>query len=153
MPEIVINLPSKLDEGIKKLVKEGYFNSVEDFGLHAVRLLAEIYGVAVDGGGVKLFDKIMLRQRSVISSTTMLSDEDEEETSITKEEKIVLGTFGSAKYEYENTLFMQYQMNALRTGQKPMSREEFIELLNSLKDKGILTRIEQNNKILWKKTS
>ena len=156
MSSITIDIPSKLYEGINKLVEEGYFSSIDDFSLHAIRLLAEIYGVALDNGGVKLFDKIIPRtkvttgiQQSNITETLPK----EESSALSNEEKVVLSTFGSAKYEYENTLFMQYQMSALRTGQKPMSKDDFIKILKQLQDKGVLTRIEQGNKILWKKTN
>ncbi len=163
MTSISIDLPSKLHEAIEQLVEKGYFSSMEDFALHAIRLLAEIYGVAADNGGVKLFDK--LKPAQAVSSTAKasvasrrvetggISGRATSSTAVSDDEQVVLDAFGSAKYEFENTLFMQYQMDALRTGQKPMTRERFIELLESLQSKGILERFTQNNKTMWKRIS
>ncbi len=162
MTSITIDLPPKLHGAIEQLVEKGYFTSMEDFALHATRLLAEIYGIAADNGGVKLFDKLKSAQTTThvagVSVTTGGigaggSSRASSSTTISDEEQVVLDAFGSAKYEFENTLFMQYQMDALRTGQKPMPKEEFIKLLESLSSKGVLERFTQNNKTMWKKIS
>ena len=161
MTSITIDLPPKLHGAIEQLVEKGYFSSLEDFALHATRLLAEIYGIAADEGGVKLFDKLKPAQvaTSFAGSNTGLGGTSaggtraSSSSMISDEEQVVLDAFGSAKYEFENTLFMQYQMDALRTGQKPMPKEQFIELLESLQAKGVLERFTQNNKTMWKKLS
>ena len=52
---------------------------------------------------------------------------------------------------YEDAIFASCQFAALKQGNPPLSKEEFIKTLEKMDEAEILTQIKQGDKIMWKK--
>ncbi|MCG3220533.1 MAG: hypothetical protein H7641_04050, partial [Candidatus Heimdallarchaeota archaeon] len=64
---------------------------------------------------------------------------------------LILESFGSAKFMYEDAIFASCQFAALKQGNPPLSKEGFIKTLEKMEEAGILTQIKQAEKNMWKK--
>jgi len=164
-------LETKIPEGllsyIQKLVDEGNFESVESFISHASYWLAELYGFGEQTEGRSLSDLIT---ELIISKTNKVEKvvtktepqvESEAEPKVTSQVKkvgldipnqdLILESFGSAKFMYEDAIFASCQFAALKQGNPPLSKEELIKSLENMEEAGILTQIKQAEKTMWKK--
>ncbi|MHA1911183.1 MAG: hypothetical protein ACTSYA_05755 [Candidatus Kariarchaeaceae archaeon] len=145
-----INLSSPQKEYIESLVTKNYFKSIDAFVDHAVRLLTEIYGIGEAEGGIKLPGLALgIKESSGASSAV---EEEPKKPDIPHYDEII-ASFGSAKYEFEASLFGMYQMESMKKGKGPIPKEKFSESLDLMQDAGILERLERDGKIIWKKVA
>jgi len=159
MKTLEINIPEGLLDYLQELVDEGNFESVEVFISHASYWLAELYGFGEKTEGKSLSDLIA---EQIISKTG------KEEKAAPKAEPqaapkakaidqdipnqdLILESFGSAKFMYEDAIFASCQFAALKQGNPPLSKEEFIKTLEKMEEAGILTQMKQAEKTMWKK--
>jgi len=151
--QLEISVPEGLYEFIQELVNKNYFASVEDFIAHASHWLAELYGFAKTEDGKTINDVIV---DLIVSKLGIEGKSIKKVETIVKELEIpnkdlILETFGSAKFMYETAIFTQCQIEVMRKGEKPISEEEFKKSLKLMEEAGILTKIEKNGKVLWKR--
>jgi len=153
MKKLELTLPEGLFEFIVKLVEKRQFKSVEDFIIHATQWLAELYGFAKTEEGKTISDLIvdLIVARLGAEGKALKKVE-----TVVKELEIpnmnlILETFGNAKFMYETAIFTQCQIEAMRKGERPISEEEFKNALKMMEEAGILTKIEKDGKILWKR--
>jgi len=52
---------------------------------------------------------------------------------------------------FEEAIFAACQFAALKQGNAPISKEEFIKSLKQMTKAGILTQIQQGDKTMWKR--
>jgi len=167
MKTLELNVPEGLYDYLQKLVDDGNFESVETFVTHASYLLAELYGFGKKAKG-KSLGEIIAEQVSpkVEKKKEKLEKEVEEEDEVIKpkpkpkaktsdipHQDIILESFGSAKFMFEDAIFASCQFAALKQGLQPISKEEFSKSLDLLEKAEILTHIEQGEKIMWKKNT
>ncbi|MHA2357924.1 MAG: hypothetical protein ACXABK_04065 [Candidatus Heimdallarchaeaceae archaeon] len=163
MKKLELNVPEGFFDYLQKLVDDGNFESVEAFITHASYLLAEIYGFGKTTEG-KSLGEILAEQVSpkVVKQKAKAEIVEEEEEEVkqpkpkTKEsdiphQEIIIESFGSAKFMFEDAIFASCQFAALKQGLQPISKEEFSKCLDLLEKAAILTHIEQGDKIMWKK--
>ena len=60
-------------------------------------------------------------------------------------------TYGSSKFMFEDAIFAACQFTALKQGKPPLSKEEFYKSMEKMEDAGVLSKMEQGGKTLWKK--
>ena len=142
-----INLSSPQKEYIESLVTKNYFKSIDEFIDHAVRLLTEIYGIGEAEGGIKLPG---LEVGEKVKGSSVEEEEEAIKPDIPHHDEI-MSSFGSAKYEFEASLYGMYQMESMKQGKSPIPKEKFNESLDLMQDAGILERLERDGKIIWKK--
>ena len=166
MKTLEINLPDGLLDYLQKLVDAGNFESVEVFVSHASYWLAELYGFGEQTEGKSLSDLIAEQITSKTKSLEKPSPKPEEKPSPKPEEKpsprakttqdipnqdLVMESFGSSKFMYEDAIFASCQFAALKQGNPPLSKEEFLKTMEKMAEAEILTQIKQGEKIMWKK--
>jgi len=148
-----LNLPDELYSFIEKKVEEGKFTSIEHFILHAVSGLAELYGFSETITGKKLSDLLTDIFSSKISTITPSVQKVE---TVVKEHKIpnmnlILESFSSSKFMYEDALYTACVFSRMKKGEQPLSKEEFTKTLSEMEKAGVLSKIEQNGKLMWKR--
>ncbi|MHA1953820.1 MAG: hypothetical protein ACXAAM_00630 [Candidatus Heimdallarchaeaceae archaeon] len=167
MKTLEINIPEGLFDYLQKLVDEGNFESVEVFISHASYWLAELYGFGEKTEGKSLSDLIAEQIISKTGKVEKAAPKAEPQAAPKAEpqaapkakaidqdipnQDLILETFGSAKFMYEDAIFASCQFAALKQGNPPLSKEEFIKTLEKMEEAGILTQIKQAEKTMWKK--
>jgi hypothetical protein len=166
MKTLEINLPDGLIDYLQKLVDAGNFESVEAFVSHASYWLAELYGFGEQTEGKSLSDLIV---EQIVSKTGKLekpTPKPEAKPTPKPETKpapkattkqdipnqdLVLESFGSSKFMYEDAIFASCQFAALKQGNPPLSKEGFLKIMEKMEEAEILTQIKQGEKVMWKK--
>ncbi|NPD87224.1 MAG: hypothetical protein HGN29_00780 [Asgard group archaeon] len=167
MKTLEIKIPEGLLDYLQRLVDEDNFESVEAFISHASYWLAELYGFGEKTEGKSLSDLIA---EQIISKTGKVEKvAPKAEAQVAPKAKpqaapkakvidhdipnhdIILESFGSAKFMYEDAIFASCQFATLKQGNPPLSKEEFIKNLEKMEEAGILTQIKQAEKTMWKK--
>ena len=165
MTTLEINLPDGLLDYLQKLVDAGNFESVESFVSHASYWLAELYGFGEQTEGKNLSDLIAEQITSKTRPLEKATPKPEKKVAPKTEEKtvpkattqdipnqdLVLESFGSSKFMYEDAIFASCQFAALKQGNPPLSKEEFLKTMEKMEEAEILTQIKQGEKIMWKK--
>ena len=64
---------------------------------------------------------------------------------------LIMETYGSSKFMFEDAIFAACQFTALKQGKPPLSKEEFHKSMEKMEEAGVLSKMEQGGKILWKK--
>ncbi len=169
MKNLEINIPEGLFEYITKLVEEKSFESVESYISHAAQWLAELYGFGEQKEGKSLSKLIVDLIVSNISKevkpaqkakpTKAVAEDDVEETPKAVPQNadipnldLILESFGSSKFMFEDAIFASCQFAALKQGNPPLSKEEFQKSLQQMEEGGILMNIKQGEKLMWKRT-
>ncbi len=147
-------IPEKLYEYIEKLVSENNFESVDSFVNHAIHWLAELYGFGEQSGGKSL--KKMIGETVAPEKKTYTKEVKKEEKVSVKEHDIpnmdiILESYSSSKFMFEDAIFAACQFAALKQGSSPISKEEFVKSLEQMAEAGILTQIQQGEKTMWKR--
>lgn len=153
MKDLEISLPEKLFTFIQKLVDEQAFESVESFIIHASTWIAELYGYSEEVSGKNFSDLLVdliiskigvegqpLKKVKTIVKTLEIPNKD-----------LILETFGSAKFMFEDAIFAACQFTAIRQGLAPLSKEEFQKSLEKMEEAGILLKIHKDGKVMWKR--
>ena len=166
--KITVEIPVKLAEFIDKLSKDGYFKSREDFTRCSVEIIAQLYGLAkTSEGGKSLLDvlsdngklsaKPSLESKTKSVSTappkeipSMKISQQSSEDSLSTVEMDILDLFVGAKFEFEDALHARYTMELMKLAKAPITRENFVENLESLAKKGKIEKSEHRSKIVWK---
>lgn len=165
MKTLEIKIPDGLSDYLQKLVDEGNFESVEAFVSHASYWLAELYGFGEQTEGKSLSDLIAEQIISKTGKVEKPSPKPEAKPTSKREaapkakvaqqdipnQDFVLESFGSAKFMYEDAIFASCQFAALKQGNPPLSKEEFLKTMEKMEEAEILTQIKQGEKIMWKK--
>jgi hypothetical protein len=163
MKTLEIKITEGLLDYLQKLVDDGNFESVEAFVSHASYWLAELYGFGEKTEGKSLSDLIA---EQIISKTGQVEKVAPKVASQAKpkaapkakkvdqdipNQDLIMESFGSAKFMYEDAIFASCQFAALKQGNPPLSKEEFIKTLEKMEEAEILTQIKQAEKTMWKK--
>jgi len=148
-----LNIPDELYSFMEKKVEEGKFSSVEQFILQAVSGLAELYGFSKTITGKSLPDLLTDIFSSKIRETMPTVQKVE---TVVKEHKIpnmnlILESFSSSKFMYEDALYTACVFSRMKKGEQPLSKEEFAKTLSEMEKAGLLGKIEQNGKLMWKR--
>ncbi|MCG3225474.1 MAG: hypothetical protein H7645_01035 [Candidatus Heimdallarchaeota archaeon] len=165
MKTLEINIPEGLLDYLQKLVDEGNFESVEVFISHASYWLAELYGFGEKTEGKSLSDLIAEQIISKTGKVEKVAPKAEPQAAPKAvpqtapkakaidlpNQDLILESFGSAKFMYEDAIFASCQFAALKQGNPPLSKEEFIKTLEKMEEVGILTQMKQAEKTMWKK--
>ena len=167
MKTLEINIPEGLLDYLQELVDEGNFESVEVFISHASYWLAELYGFGEKTEGKSLSDLIAEQIISKTGKEEKVAPKAEPQAAPKAEpqaapkakaidqdipnQDLILESFGSAKFMYEDAIFASCQFAALKQGNPPLSKEGFIKTLEKMEEAGILTQIKQAEKNMWKK--
>ncbi len=154
MKSLEIEISEKLYEHIQKLVDEESFESIDLFAKHAIYWLAELYGFGEQTDGKSLSELIA---DVVVSKIGTEGKEIQKVKTVVKDNKIpnkdlILETYGSSKFMFEDAIFAACQFAALKQGNPPISKEEFNKSLQQMEEAGMLTKMMQNDKIMWKRT-
>ena len=153
MKSIDAKIPEKLYEYIEKLVSEENFESIDSFVNHAIHWLAELYGFREQSGGKNL--KQLLGETATPEQKTETKEVKKVETPSKKHEipnmDIILESYSSSKFMFEDAIFAACQFAALKQGSPPISKEEFVKSLEQMAEAGIITKIQQGDKTMWKR--
>ena len=169
MKSLEINIPEGLFDYITKLVEEKSFESVESYIAHASQWLAELYGFGEQTDGKSLSNLIVDLIASNISKEvktvkkaapvkeTVKEDVEAPPKAAPKatdipNQDLILESFGSSKFMFEDAIFASCQFAALKQGNPPLSKEEFQKSLQQMEEAGILMNIKQGEKLMWKRT-
>lgn len=163
MPEeIKTEIPSKLAEFIDKLTDEGYFNSRDDFARCSMEIIAQLYGMAkTSNKGKSLLDVLKDNGSSQAITTPAPKTTSKPETQITappqtkteeltSEEFDIIDLFAGVTFEFEDTLHAKYTMELMKMAKPPVTKAQFITLLEGLIYKNKLEKGEHNKKTIWK---
>jgi len=157
MKSFEAKIPEKLYKYIEKLVDEENFESIDSFVNHSIYWIAELYGFGEQSEGKSLKD--------LIADVVFSKDGTEVKTEVKETPKakvavkepnipnkaIILESYGSSKFMFEDAIFAACQFAALKQGNAPISKEEFIKSLKQMTKAGILTQIQQGDKTMWKR--
>lgn len=146
-------IPEKLFEYIEKLVGEENFESVNSFVNHAIHWLAELYGFGEQSGGKslkKMIGETVAPEKKTETKEVKVAKPTVKEHDIPNID-IILESYGSSKFMFEDAIFASCQFAALKQGSSPISKEEFVKSLEQMAEAGILTLIQQGDKTMWKK--
>ncbi|MHA1217371.1 MAG: hypothetical protein ACTSSN_02410 [Candidatus Heimdallarchaeaceae archaeon] len=157
MKSFEAKIPEKLYKYIEKLVDEENFESIDSFVNHSIYWIAELYGFGEQSEGKSLKD--------LIADVVFSKDGTEVKTEVKETPKakvavkepdipnkaIILESYGSSKFMFEEAIFAACQFAALKQGNAPISKEEFIKSLKQMTKAGILTQIQQGDKTMWKR--
>ncbi|MCE7738731.1 MAG: hypothetical protein KAU62_15020 [Candidatus Heimdallarchaeota archaeon] len=157
MKSFEAKIPEKLYKYIEKLVDEENFESIDSFVNHSIYWIAELYGFGEQSEGKSLKD--------LIADVVFSKDGTEVKTEVKESPKvkvaakepdipnkaIILESYGSSKFMFEDAIFAACQFAALKQGNAPISKEEFIKSLKQMTEAGILTQIQQGDKTMWKR--
>lgn len=153
MKSLEIKIPEGLYKHIEKLVEEENFESVETFVSHALHWLAELHGFgeSIEGKGLsdmiagQIDTKKEIKVNEIKTVKPAVKDHDIPNTDL------ILESYGSSKFMFEDAIFASCQFAAMKQGNPPLSKEEFSKTLQKMEEAGILTQIQQGEKIMWKK--
>lgn len=153
MKSIEIKIPEGLYNYLQKLVDEKSFESIESFVQQATFLLAELHGFGKQTEGKGLSDIIA---DLIISKIGYTKAEVQKVKTVVKDFKIpnkdlIIESFSSSKFMFEDAIFASCQFAALRQGNSPVTKEEFARSLKQMEEAGILTQIKQGDKMMWKR--
>lgn len=168
MKSLEIDIPEGLFEYITKLVEEKSFESVESYIVHASQWLAELYGFGEQTEGKSLsnliVDLIVSKiskeakpiQKAVATKEAAKDDVEEAPKTVPKatdipNQDLILESFGSSKFMFEDAIFASCQFAALKQGNPPLSKEVFQKSLQQMEEAGILMNIKQGEKLMWKR--
>ena len=168
MKSLEIDIPEGLFEYITKLVEEKSFESVESYIVHASQWLAELYGFGEQTEGKSLSNLIVDLivsniskevkpvQKAAATKEAVKDDVEEAPKAVPKTEDIpnqdlILESFGSSKFMFEDAIFASCQFAALKQGNPPLSKEEFQKSLQQMEEAGKLINIKQGEKLMWKR--
>jgi len=169
MKSLEVNIPEGLFEYITKLVEKKSFESVESYMIHASQWLAELYGFGEQTEGKNLSNLIVdlivsniSKEAKPIQQAVTVKEIAEEEvreapkaapkTADILNQDLILESFGSSKFMFEDAIFASCQFAALKQGNPPLSKEEFQKSLQQMEEAGILMNIKQGEKLMWKRT-
>ena len=173
MKSLEVNIPEGLFEYITKLVEKKSFESVESYVVHASQWLAELYGFGEQTEGKSLSNLIVdlivsniSKEVKPIQQAAKVKEVAEEEvkaapkaapktapkTADIPNQDLILESFGSSKFMFEDAIFASCQFAALKQGNPPLSKEEFQKSLQKMEEAGILMNIKQGEKLMWKRT-
>ncbi len=132
MVEIKVDVPSEVLEFIKRKVEEGYFSSVEEFILHAVHFLTELYGI----GGVSIIEKTLatLAPKARVKEIKELSED----------EMYVLSLFRESTFLYPEEIWARALEDAMIRGIKPKNKETIFQAVENLIKKGYLQELKKD---------
>jgi len=164
--EIKTEIPVKLAEFIDKLTKDGYFNSRDDFARCSMEIIAQLYGMAkTSKKGKSLLDVLQdngsskaatptpktiakpVQPKPVVKVATPPPAKTEE---LTNEEYDIIDLFAGVTFEFEDTLHAKYTMELMKLAKPPVTKTQFITLLEGLVYKSKLEKGEHNKKTIWK---
>lgn len=165
MEEIKVQVPKKIAEFMEKLTKEGYFNSKEDFARCSIEIIAQLYGLSETiSGGKSLLDVLVDNGKATKTATTMTMSKpvqkpavetsaqmaQKQSSELSPEELDIIDLFVGTKFEYEDALHAKYTMELMKMAKAPLPKDQFIEKLEGLAEKGNIERSEHRGKIVWK---
>lgn len=157
MKNVEVKLPDKLWNFMQNLVDEHEFESIEGFILHASYWIAELYGFSAEAGGKNLSTLIV---ELITSKVDAGKKEDQKVQTVVKtvvksveipNKDLIMETYGSSKFMFEDAIFAACQFTALKLAKPPLSKEEFHKSMEKMEEAGVLSKMEQGGKILWKK--
>jgi len=153
MKSFEAKIPEKLYKYIEKLVNEENFESIDSFVNHAIYWIAELYGFGEQSEGKSLKDLIadvvFSKKGTEVKETPKVKVAVKEPDIPNKD--LILESYSSSKFMFEDAIFAACQFSALKQGKSPISKEEFIKSLEQMTEAGILTRIQQGDKTMWKR--
>jgi len=138
MVEIKIDVPDEVLEFIKKKVEEGYFNNVEDFILHAIHLLSELYGM----GGVSILERIV--------TMWMPKTKPEKPSELSEDEMYVLSLFRESTFLYPEEIWARALEDAMIKGTKPKEKDKIFKAVEELVKKGYLQELKKDGEKIIK---
>jgi hypothetical protein len=157
MKDVELKLPDKLWDFMQNLVDGLEFESIEAFMLHASYWVAELYGFSAKAGGKNLSALIV---ELITSKVDAGKKEDQKVQTVVQtvvksveipNKDLIMETYGSSKFMFEDAIFAACQFTALKQGKPPLSKEEFYKSMEKMEDAGVLSKMEQGGKTLWKK--
>lgn len=154
MKDLEISIPDKLFDFLNKLVEQQVFESVEAFITHATNWIAELYGYTEELSGKNLSDLLveLIVSRIGVEGQPLRKVEKVVKTLEIPNKDLILETFGSSKFMFEDAIFAACQFTSIKQGKKPLSKEEFQKSLEKMEEAGILMKINKDGKIMWKRT-
>ncbi len=163
MPEeIKTEVPVKLAEFIDKLTEGGFFNSREDFARCSMEIIAQLYGMAKTSKKGKSLLDVIKDNDSVQKATTKVQIRPAQPKPIAKAppqpkteeltnvEYDVIDLFAGVTFEFEDTLHAKYTMELMKMAKPPVTKAQFVTLLEGLAYKNKLKKGEHNKKTIWK---
>lgn len=157
MNPLEINISDKLNEYIQELVDDGNFESSEAFVKHAVYWLAELYGFGEQYKGKSLsaiISELIGTKVKAPAGTAQPVKTETKPVAATVQipnKDLIIESYSSSKFMFEDAIFAACQFAALKQGSPPISKEEFTKSLEQMEEAGILSRIQQGDKIMWKR--
>ena len=163
--EIKTEIPAKLAEFIDKLTKDGYFNSRDDFARCSMEIIAQLYGMAkTSKKGKSLLDVLQDNgsSKTATPAPKMLSKPippkpkakaappQPQTEELSNEEYDIIDLFAGVTFEFEDTLHAKYTMELMKLAKPPVTKTQFITLLEGLVYKSKLEKGEHNKKTIWK---
>ena len=158
MKSFEAKIPEKLYKYIEKLVDEENFESIDSFVNHSIYWIAELYGFGEQSEGKSLkdliadvvFSKVGTGVKETPKAKVAVKEPEVKEPDIPNK-NLILESYGSSKFMFEDAIFAACQFSALKQGNAPISKEEFIKSLKQMTEAGILTQIQQGDKTMWKR--
>ena len=158
MKPLEMEISEKLHDYIQKLVDEGIFESIEEFAKHSIYWMAELYGFGeqYQGKSLKALITDVIGSKASVPTKSVAQEIKPEVKPVVQDHKIpnmdlILESYSSSKFMYEDAIFAACQFAALKQGSPPISKEEFTKSLEQMEEAGILSRIQQGDKVMWKR--
>jgi len=139
MAEIKMEVPDKLLQAIDDLVNKGFFSSRDEFILHSLRFLLELYGAM----GISLIDELAKR----ICPPKKKTKKGEE---LSQEEIFIMNLFGKSKFLYPLEIYSLALQESLKRGERPLTKEKVFEIVENLIKKGYLEKIKRGDEEIIK---
>ena len=165
MPEeIKTKVPTKLAEFIDKLTEEGFFNSRDDFARCSMEIIAQLYGMAKtskkgkslldvikdNGSAQKVATKVQTKPVQTQPKPIAKAPSQPQTEELTNVEYDIIDLFAGVTFEFEDTLHAKYIMELMKMAKPPVTKAQFITILEGLIYKSKLEKGEHNKKTIWK---
>jgi hypothetical protein len=159
MKKLELEIADSLFEYIEKLVTNASFETINSFATHAIYWLAELYGFSEQTEGKSLsgliadviVSKLGKGGVEVQKVKATIKDQSAAKDQSIPNKDLILESYSSSKFMFEDAIFAACQFTALKQGNPPLSKEEFAKSLEKMAEAGILIRIQQGEKIMWKR--
>jgi len=138
MVKITVDIPEEIIKFIEKKISEGLFSSKEEFIMHAVRLLAELYGI----GGISILEKLI----------TVFTEKKKplRPSELSEEEAYILSLFRESTFLYPEEIWARVLEDSMIRGIKPLKKEIVFNTIEKLVEKGYLQKLKKDGETIIK---
>ncbi len=148
-----VKLPEELRKFILTLIEQKTFSSIEQYLEHSAFLLAELYGYTNAQGGKNISEllvELIVSKINPVSGTQSASIGGKAKPEIPHFD-LIMEAFGNSTFMFEDAIYTSIVFSKMKDGEAPISKEEFHKSMNLMKEQDILTKLDKDGKIMWKK--